>query len=1320
MNFSVDLFLKKILLIILCFLTSAVTAPEKQYSDENRWSDAIIEYQKIYRKHVKSLKFLPFESPILKNRDKAIKVKVDVSGMEYIKLVVDGTIDGNRKDHAAWGNARFIDAKGIELSADQIPVWKESQGYSSLTFDNNLMGSEIVIGSNPYIKGIAMHAEGIAIFKLDKRFRTFVAEVGIEQKGGDRNSSVIFEVEDAKSELLYHELESEFPMETKLFKKYALKSAGSILGSDSQCIIEYVANQVCHEFDMANLVEKESTKKGRIEALGKISHLSVALEKIKRINPQSVLDAHQHLSSQYGEKYLTLLTSEKEIIASFLDEYASLIDQLKNGETNAISKAQEIVQVARKIMLSNPLIRDKAILLVRHQLKSNARSIMANGLGYPGNNWTTSASIQFPSVGWSNDIAVLKDVLDPKVQRIYKPEKPVLINDPDLHWDGERILFSSIGDNNRWALFQVNVDGSNFKKLTPDGYDDLDFFDGCYLPNGKIAMVSTAPYQGVPCVGGGSQTGSMYLLDPESKQIRQLNFGQDNDWNPVVLNNGRIMYLRWEYTDASHYFTRILMSMNPDGTGKKEYYGSGSYWPNSLFEARPVPGNTSKFSGIVSGHHGTVRSGRLVVFDPKKGRHEADGVVQEIPFRDRKVEPIIKDRLVDDVWPQFLSAYPLDENFYLVNAKPGPGALWGLYLVDTFDNMTLITESEDEALMYPMILEKRQMPPVIPDKIQINDSTSTVYIANIYEGPGLQGVPKGSVEKLRLFAYHFTYNKSGGHDELGIQTGWDVKRVLGTVPVEDDGSAIFKIPANIPVSLQPLDENGRAMQLMRSWFTGMPGEVVSCVGCHENQNTLPPVRRTMASRKLPDEIDPFYGPTRPFTFLNEIQPLLDRKCTTCHDGSNRLPDFSDKSESGYKHLSGAYKALHPYVRRPGPESDVHVLLPMDYHASTSELIQKLEKGHHGVTLSQEEWDRLHTWIDLNVPYHGQFTAREFCEQDQKFRRRELAMAFGGRPIDVDKELEIAAYLRTMKETEPIKPERNTDHKISEGSIMDWSFGAQEAKSKQAALGSNHKLIEMGDGVQLALVKIPAGEYFRKNDQSPVKIEKPFWIGQFEISNEQYKTYFPDHDSRYIDQFWKDHTSRGYPINKPDQPVVRISWEESMIFCEKLSAASGQKFSLPSADQWEWACRAGAETPLWFGPKDADFSAYENLADASLSDFAVIGVDPKPMNKNDKRFPYYDFIPQAPYDDGEMIVSSVGKYKPNPWGLYDMHGNVSEWVFCDYEIIEENNIVKSGDKKQVMGGSWRDRPYRSTASSSLGYYPWQKVMNVGFRVVMVEE
>ncbi|MCF0233867.1 MAG: formylglycine-generating enzyme family protein, partial [Thermoguttaceae bacterium] len=329
--------------------------------------------------------------------------------------------------------------------------------------------------------------------------------------------------------------------------------------------------------------------------------------------------------------------------------------------------------------------------------------------------------------------------------------------------------------------------------------------------------------------------------------------------------------------------------------------------------------------------------------------------------------------------------------YFLVSANRGEG--WGIWLVDTFDNMTPILTASDAAFTDPILFAPKKRPPVLSERATPDVKDATVFITDVYFGPGLQNVPRGTIKSLRLFAYHFAYPYSGHNDVVGIESSWDVKRVLGTVPVEEDGSATFRIPANLPIAIQPLDADGRAVQLMRSWLVGMRGEAVACAGCHESANDVSTSTQTLAGRREPHEIEPWRGPTRGFDFLREVQPVLDKYCIGCHDGSAEtreklgvaqsasFPNFKDYSlatvEDAEKRQIGpfykSYQALRPYVITPGPESDIHLLRPFEYHASVSPLIQQLEKGHHGVALDAEAWDRLATWIDLNAPCYGTWT-----------------------------------------------------------------------------------------------------------------------------------------------------------------------------------------------------------------------------------------------------------------------------------------------------------------------------------------------------------
>ena len=248
--------------------------------------------------------------------------------------------------------------------------------------------------------------------------------------------------------------------------------------------------------------------------------------------------------------------------------------------------------------------------------------------------------------------------------RIYKPEADVPVSDIQLHWDADRLLFSSLDKNRKWQIYEMNIDGSNLhQKITVDE-PDLEFCDANYLPDGKVVATTNIGYNGVPCVHGDDVVANLVSFDPETRALRRLTFDQDGNWSPIVIPNGRIMYTRWEYTDLTHYFSRIVMHMNPDGTENKALYGSGSYFPNSTFDMKPLSKHSSRFIGIISGHHGTARSGRLVIFDPAKSRKEEKGMIQELPFKDRPIVPIIKDELVEGVWPQFMKPYPLSEKYF--------------------------------------------------------------------------------------------------------------------------------------------------------------------------------------------------------------------------------------------------------------------------------------------------------------------------------------------------------------------------------------------------------------------------------------------------------------------------------------------------------------------------------------------------------------------------------------------------------------------------------------------------------------------------------
>lgn len=1120
-----------------------------------------------------------------------------------------------------------------------------------------------------------------------------------------------------------------FPAPSALFSKYvnteqwfAHPENTAIEQQAAEGLLKHLKDATAESQKLATLVQAKTapTSPEWLELVLNLAEQATAFEQgqaeLARMDLTALRLAIEDLNASFPGKYIGGADYLKAIVA-FEKNLPSLKEGLASGDKTALVALANLQDLRRKALLANPLLDFDKVLLVKRS---------EGNLCLP-QNWQGNTSVN-PQT--DNEIATLEyKKSDAPIETFYKPEKNYYVGDVDLNFDADKLMFSSIGTHNKWQVFEIKTDRTGLRQVTPADETDIDSYDSVYLPDGRIIFDSTSTFQGVPCVGGSDYVANLHLMDADGKTIRRLCFDQDNDWYPVVMPSGRIMYLRWEYTDSAHYFSRVMMSMNPDGTGQMELYGSNSYWPNSLFYARPLPGSSTKLVGIVTGHHGVARMGELVLFDVSKGRQENSGAIQRIPGRGKPVEDTIKDELVADSWPKFLHPYPLSDKYFLVSAKMTPSSAWGLYLVDTFDNMLLLKEIQGYALFEPLPFRKTVRPPVIPDKVKLADTNATVYLHDIYAGPGLMSVPRGTVKNLRLFQYEYSYRNQGGHYFVGMEGGWDVRRMIGTVPVESDGSAMFKIPANTPVALQPLDQEGKAMQQMRSWFVGMPGEVVSCVGCHERQNSSAAPKLGMAARKAPVEPTPWRGPKRGFSFLREVQPVLDKYCVGCHNGSKEgRPNFADTrivpTSGGISDLPVSYLNLHPYVRRNGPEGDYHVLTPLEFHANTSLVIQMLRKGHYNVQMDAEGWDRLLTWIDINVPAYGTYHEVAKIPSDFEKRRYDSKKKYA----NVDEDIEAIPAVRTAK-IEFVKPEPMAAR--PEALKVDgWPLSADAARKLQADLGDNGMALDLGNSQAIALKKIPAGQFamgavdgaVNEFPMTAVKIAKPFYMGTTEVSLRQYQQFDPNHRNGYYDQHYKDQVRPGYLMDAPDLPVIRVNWNQAMAFCKWLSARTGKKVTLPTEAQWEWACRAGSTTPMFYGDLNSDFSTYANLSDASVSRMAVSGVDPQPIANPDK---FWDYVPkEARFNDGVLMLAEVTHYQPNPWGLQNMIGNVAEWTLDDYRPYpykDETASVKVGANvsKVVRGGSWSERPRESTASARLDFPAWQRVYNVGFRVIVTD-
>jgi len=1307
-------------------------------------------------------------SPVVRGGDKAVHVSVPLAGRKELDLFVVGApevIGGC----ATWADAKLVGRGGAETRICHLKSVRILAPQHSI--DVNLesgVSGPLGIAGRRFEHGIHVYAPARIVVPLDGEVERFEADVGIDDWVGGRGA-VRFIVTGPGGaarlglwDLAARDFTTEVPRREMKWEREDLVLEADWPSGDFAALAGRYAEAARRIPPLAEQAARLAPAVRDAAGLGEVRRLYLrsrtledALGRARELDfralRMAVTDLAQTFEAKYanGGAYLARLAAIEQALPEALAAAG-------RGDLAGAERAEALVsdfdRLQREALLASPLLDFDRLVLVRRKPDGDARRPDGTGyglgeyIGLPRQSSKCNPGIDRP-FDWDNEIAVLSPVRpEGRLATLYKPDGRRLITDLEIHWDAERLLFSMPGTHRKWQVFEIGTDGRRLRQVTPGDQPDVHNYDACYLPDGQVAFISTAPLQGVPC-NAGVIVGMLYKMNGDGSNIRQIAFEQDHDYCPAVMNDGRLLYLRWDYTDTPHVWNRMLFTMNPDGTGQAEYYKANSYWPNSIFYARPIPGDPTKVVGIATGHH-VGRIGELVIFDPTRGRRDVEGVVQRIPGYGQKVEPVVEDKLTQFSWPKFVHPWPLSEKYFLAAAKPAPDALWGIYLVDVYDNMVLLKELEGEALLEPVPVRKTPRPPVIAPRSDPARKDALVYISDVYEGAPMKGVPRGTVKALRVFAYHFGYHGIAGIDHrVGADGPWEVKRILGTVGVEEDGSALFRIPAKTPLSVQPLDAEGRAVQLMRSWMTAMPGENLSCVGCHDNRGAAPPARATAALAHPPQDIQPWYGPPRGFSFNREVQPVLDKHCAGCHDGKPRedgktLPDLRGDQGAYVVYRGGdpkgqvvrdtpkeqllgkyggifdpSYIVLRRYIRVGGLESDLHFLRPMEFHAGTSELFQMLRKGHHGVQLDREAWERLAAWIDLNAPCHGTWGDLTPLVGRQHERRRELQRLYGG--VDEDPEEEGSA---PPARVEPVLPPAVPERRIVPVACDGWPFDPAEARRRQADAGPPTRTLDLGGGATMELVRIPAGRFVMGDpgggaEERPptlVAIDQPFWMGRFEVTNAAYARFDPSHDSRF------EHRSSwifsekylGWPLNGPRQPVVRVSWNEAMAFCRWLAAKSGLAVTLPTEAQWEYACRAGTGGPLFYGDLDADFAPFANMADVTIRNLAYEGWSPKSP----------DLVPRdARFDDHALVTADVGSYQPNPWGLHDMHGNAAEWTrtaYRPYPYREDDgrNDVIAAVEPVVRGGSWYDRPLRCRSAFRLSYPAYQPVFNVGFRVV----
>ena len=565
-----------------------------------------------------------------------------------------------------------------------------------------------------------------------------------------------------------------------------------------------------------------------------------------------------------------------------------------------------------------------------------------------------------------------------------------VIRDPEISYDGSKVIFSMRKNlKDSYHIYEMNLDGTGMVQLTKA--ENVSDIDPTYLPDGSIVFSSTR--QPKYCMCNLIIQANLFRMNGDGSNITQIGVNTLFEGHASVLDDGRILYDRWEYVDRNFGDAQGLWTVNPDGTKHSIYYGNNTACPGGVIDGRQIPGTDLVVCIFAPCHERPW--GAMTIIDRKKGVDGKKAVVQIWP---KEALDLVDNGDLDTFKGLnrfFEDPFPIDKENFLVSRtiwyKPGgwfiADSKQGIYLVGYDGTEELLIEG-NESLFDPQIIQSRQKPNILPFMRNFRDSFGQFYVENVYEGTHMKGVEKGVVKWLRVVESpeKRTWSKSAWSGQGAQYPGmnwhsFENKQILGEVPVEEDGSVSFYAPSKKHVYFQLLDKDKKMIQSMRSGVSLMPGEINGCVGCHEDRLSIPTPapKRPLALQKKPRTLmkwqnkEPFK-----FSFMEHVQPILDKHCVKCHDFdiNNRKKLVLAKDKTPF--FNTAYTNL--YVNKivnlvGGGPAEIQQAYSWGSHAS--KLTKIIDNGHKGVKLSAKEKEIMYTWMDLNGVYYPVYESSFF-------------------------------------------------------------------------------------------------------------------------------------------------------------------------------------------------------------------------------------------------------------------------------------------------------------------------------------------------------
>ncbi len=934
--------------------------------------------------------FTPVKTGTINGGQDPVRIATSVAGAKDLVLVVTDGGNGIGCDHAVWANAKLVTADGKTVWLDSLKPVRAKVGWSHLEAKSNDTRNPAVIGSAKFPRYIFAHAPSVVHYRIGGKYARFEAVVGIDQRRHRKAGTVEFLVtnktkyargatavrggRDRKTHPIWNRLKEDFPV-----ARFQVRAAEEWLIRDGLAI------------DDGPETFKET-------AVAVLEQTQTILELIRK------KDADRPTLAKWLGTFRSMV--EKDEVADWRDLYlkAHMLRREMAFSHPDMAFEKLLVNLQAPPQYSHQCDQ----YLGRHQLTSPGLAVLTD--------WKTAPTADI--------------ILDGKLP-------PGACQHPDLSYDAKTILFAFSDHTEkdrkkrRFWIYECAADGSRVRQLTGTRNDPLAAWDGrrtvliedwdpCYLPGGGFIFISTRCQSFGRCHGSRYTPSFMlYRANSDGSRIRQAAFGEANEWEPSVLADGRVIYCRWDYINRNDTHLQSLWTTRPDGTDVRHYYGNHTRKPTMFNEARQIPG-TRKVVATAMAHH-SYTTGSIIVVDRSTGEDGQEGIT--------RITPEAKWPEAEGFRPQsYCNPWPINEDMFLAAYQPDTVARQGrrqredayaIFYVDRFGGREFIYHHEGTSATCPIPLRPRPKPRAIPNRLPPDGVKKNL--------PGIAFVKDVNIcrhklpDKIVAIRVNQIINQpTRSKRQPGSVQNEILKKTLGTVAVNPDGSVMFAVPAGVPIQFQGLDGNGMAIHTMRSMTYFHPGESQSCIGCHEPAGTSMRAPKRLAGG-TPKKLTPPPGLQKEWewglSFTRDVQPVLDRYCIRCHGlkgecpaGVNLLGEMT-RGKAPHGGAREGTKAYFSLVCRKGMvtvaprnrEKDIST--PKDYFSHAGKLAHMLLEGHTDkngtprVNLDGDSLQRIVNWLDLNAQCYGKFSHnyredRKVSKDGEKALRAFVRKTFG--------------------------------------------------------------------------------------------------------------------------------------------------------------------------------------------------------------------------------------------------------------------------------------------------------------------------------------